>query len=470
VLHSASHLLDNAVSLRFLRWACARASLALLAMVMASSGLFAQNYSWDARNVGMGGVTSIGEGNLAAELVPPERRYTSIVVPLGLVQVLSNLEVFDPNDAGFDVLRAIDYVGSPFHYSFNRSEKSGNVDFLKNIIDSGFDQDLNTYRGFAPPEHLVAGGLLAPNWGYTFKVHRGTNESFQGIYLGAGPYISLQTDLRFDPRLVAILDSPVAVTVPANTTFFANNSAAQQAAIAVTSGYRAKIAFQSGTSARDGVYLLVNVNYLIGLRQDAADLNLNIATDASGLVTVTPLQTPLTIDHLSSGSGRGFSTDWGMIVVRNGWEAGVGVNGVANRIDWKDHRSKRFSLTNLTTGVDLVETSLPVPAGTLRRELPEQYVANLGYHAGPWTVRGDWSYELQKLGARAGGEYRAGPVAFRGGVRYGLKEWNPTGGIGLNLTRRFGIDVGLFGNSTNMEQRRNLAIAVSLRIESRTDN
>src|SRR3990172_7891343 len=111
MLHSASRLLDSASCLRILRWACARASFALLAMLFVSCGLFAQNYSWDARNVGMGGVTSIGEGNLAAELVPPERSYTSIVVPLGLFQVLSNLEVFDPDDPDFDVLRAIDYVG-----------------------------------------------------------------------------------------------------------------------------------------------------------------------------------------------------------------------------------------------------------------------------------------------------------------------------------------------------------------------
>ena len=470
MLHSASRLLDSASCLRILRWACARASFALLAMLFVSCGLFAQNYSWDARNVGMGGVTSIGEGNLAAELVPPERSYTSIVVPLGLFQVLSNLEVFDPDDTGFDVLRAIDYVGSPFHYSFNRSKKSGNVDFLKNIIDSGFSTDLKDYQGFRPPEHLVAGGLLAPNWGYTFKVHRGTNESFQGIYVGAGPYISLQTDLRFDPRLVDILDSSLNVAVPANTTFFATNSAAQQAAIAVTSGYRAKFGFNSSTSVRDGVYVLFNFNYLIGWRQNVADLNLFIATDAAGLVTINPLQDPLTIDLLSSRSGRGFSTDFGFIVVRKGWEVGLGVNGVANRIDWKDHSNKRFSLTSLTTSVDFVETGLPVPTGTLRRELQEQYVANLGYHAGPWTVRGDWSYDLQKLGARAGAEYRAGPVALRGGARYGVKQWNPTGGIGLNLTRRFGIDVGLFGNSTNMEQRRNLAIAVSLRIEHPAGN
>ena len=461
----ASPTRNHAAYIHNFTTAGARMCLVLVAMVLATGGVFAQNYSWDAREVGMGGVTAIGQGNLAAQLVPPERSYTSILIPLGLVQVFSNLEVFDPSDPGFDALRAIDYVGNPFHYSFNRSQRDGDVDFLKNIIDSGFDRDLNSYRGFAPPEHLVAGGLLAPSWGYTFKFQRGANQSFQGLYLGAGPHISLQTDLRFDPQLVSILASPVDVTVPANATFLSSNNTVQQTAIAVTAGYRAKLAFDPGASPRDGLYLLMNFNYLIGLRQDAADLSLQIATDAAGLVTLSPLQVPLAIDHFTSGSGKGFSTDVGVVVVRNGWEAGVGVNGIAHRIDWTDHRHKLFSLTNLTTGVDFVETSLAAPSGTVRRELPEQYVANLGYHTGPITLRSDWSYELQKLGARAGGEYRAGPLALRGGVRYGLKEWNPTGGIGVNLTRRFGIDVGLFGNSTNLEQRRNVSVAVSLRIE-----
>jgi hypothetical protein len=414
----------------------------------------------------MGGVTGVGEGNLAADLVPPERRYTSIVVPLGLLQVLPNLDVFDPDDPNFDVLRAVDYVGNPFHYSFNRNEREGDVDFLKNIIDSGFSQDLNDYRGFAPPEHLVAGGLMAPSWGYTFKFYRGANQSFQGIYVGAGPYISLQTDLRFDPDLIAILDSPSPVAVTPNTSFFATNSTAQQAAVAITGGYRAKVPFQSATSMRDGVYVSFNFNYLIGLRHDAADFNLQIDTDSAGLVTLTPSQLPLIIDHQRSGSGRGISTDVGMIVVRSGWEVGAGINGLGNRMDWRDIRRKRFSLTSLTTGVGFVESALPAPSGELRIELPEQYVANLGYSTGPWTLRSDWTYDLQKLGARAGGEYRAGPVAFRGGVRYGTQTWNPTGGIGFNLTRRFGIDVGVFGNTVNMEQRRSASVAVSLRLES----
>ena len=430
-------------------------------------GIRAQNYSWDARGVGMGGVTGLADANLAADLVAQERNYRSIVIPLGLMQVLSHLQVFDPNDPEFDVLRSVDYIGNPFHYSFNR-EKAGSPDLLTDIVDAELNRDLGVYRVFTPPEHLVAGGVLAPNWGYTFKFRRGVSHSFQGIYVGAGPYVSLQNEEHIDPRLIGIWQS-VSMPVPANTTFYALNNASAQTAVAVTGGYRAKVGFSSSASDRDGVYVSANFNYLIGLHQDVADLNLQIETDSAGLVTLTPSQAPFVVQYLSSTSGKGFSVDLGMIVVRNGWEVGIGANHVGNRIDWTRHHRKDFTLTTLTSGADFVETSLPAPTGTIRKELPVEYVSNLGYSKGRWTMRTDWGYGLQKLSAHAGGEVRLGPLALRGGGRYGLKQLNPTGGIGLNVTRRFGIDVGVFGNSTNIEQHRNVAMAVSLRFERPTD-
>ena len=69
-----------------------RLCLLLTAAVVASAGLHAQNYSWDARSVGMGGATGLGDGNLATSLVPAERSYTSIVVPLGFTQLFSHLD------------------------------------------------------------------------------------------------------------------------------------------------------------------------------------------------------------------------------------------------------------------------------------------------------------------------------------------------------------------------------------------
>jgi len=61
------------------------------------------------------------------------------------------------------------------------------------------------------------------------------------------------------------------------------------------------------------------------------------------------------------------------------------------------------------------------------------------------------------------GEQRFGRFQVRGGARYIKERWEPTGGAGFNFTNRFGIDCGLFSTSANLERRRHLAIAFSLR-------
>jgi hypothetical protein len=68
--------------------------LTLFALLTFSSRAFAQSWSFDARTIGMGGV---GSGNLATKMIDSERNYTSIVIPIGLFQVLSDTAVFDPN-------------------------------------------------------------------------------------------------------------------------------------------------------------------------------------------------------------------------------------------------------------------------------------------------------------------------------------------------------------------------------------
>ncbi len=339
------------------------------------------------------------------------------------------------------------------------------MDFIKNIIDSGFNQDLNVYRGFAPPEHLLAEGLIAPSWGYTFKFLRGPQQSFHGVYVGAGPYFSLKTDLRWDENLVRILGNSQPVAVPPNTTFRVSNSTAQQAAVAITGGYRAKFTIPSSFSFRDGVYLGMNFNYLHGLRHDAGDLNLRIETDNAGLLTVTPSQVPFFLtDYRSATSGKGFSVDAGVALVQGGWEFGVGVNGIANRIEWDAARRKQFTLTGLSTGVDFTETALP--SSKIESKLPTRYVANLGRHHERWSTLIDYAYGFEKSSLHGGGEYRLGSVAIRGGAKLSRSDWNPTGGLGLNFTRRLGIDVAVFGTNANLETKREFSVAMSLRILS----
>ena len=51
----------------------------------------------------------------------------------------------------------------------------------------------------------------------------------------------------------------------------------------------------------------------------------------------------------------------------------------------------------------------------------------------------------------------------RGGAGYSRELWNPSVGVGLNMSDRVALDVAVYGNSANVERKRNPAIAVSLR-------
>jgi len=63
-----------------------------------------------------------------------------------------------------------------------------------------------------------------------------------------------------------------------------------------------------------------------------------------------------------------------------------------------------------------------------------------------------------------GYEQRFGRLEARGGARYTFGMWNPTGGAGVDLSRKVSFDVAAFGTSTNIERKRQLAIAASFRI------
>ena len=110
--------------------------IVMAAAVFLPSAVVAQNYSWDARRIGMGGNAIAGSGNLAFTEIaaaPDDSHYRAFVIPLGLVQVLSHLDTFDVNKPNFDAIRAIDYIGNPFHITFDRSQDPGVEDIVRDI-------------------------------------------------------------------------------------------------------------------------------------------------------------------------------------------------------------------------------------------------------------------------------------------------------------------------------------------------
>ena len=442
-----------------------RVLLALVFCLSSVAPALAQNWSFDARSIALGSVS--GKDNLASRMVDEQRRYRSIVIPLGLFQVLRDFDQFKPESDNFDLVRVIEYSASPLHYQFGRDQESANArNLFTDIRRATVSRDLSDYRGYKLANQPVAEGLASPTWGGTIRFSGEKGGPFQGIYVGAGPYLSMRTLATIDQRVVDILASDTALRY-SNTNYPIGSNVEGQVAMAITGGYRGRFAVAGGSSERDGVYVATDFNYLHGFRYEKANVALRLDTDAAGMLTINPfLPSPLSIVRTSADAGHGYAIDAGVAAVINGFEVGFGVNGIGNRIDWENVEQTSYALGNLYLGGDFVETG-PFPANDLRVELPKDYHVNAGYHADLWSVMSEYAHGFQGNSVRGGAEYRAGVIELRGGGVYSRELWNPTGGVGLNFSPRVGLDVAMFTTAANAARERRPAVAVSLRINAR---
>jgi len=435
--------------------------ITFVALTVPSRVAFGQNWSFDARTIGMGGVGSTG--NLADSMIDKQRRYTSIVLPFGLFQVLGDLDIYDPNSPKFDPIRAIEYSASPMHYVIGRDrDTSAEALFVSDLRNAVFSRDLSRYRGFVPANDILAEGLASPTWGGTIKVHRSSDGGYHGIFIGAGPYLSLHDQATFDPQLTDVLSTGVNVR---NAVMPITNADQGQVAIAITGGYRGRFALPgaislNSSSRRDGIYVATNFNYLRGFVYENDTMRINLATDATGLLS--PASNVLVV-HQDASSGTGYAIDLGVGVVVDRWEVGFGANGIANRIDWTGVTQKTLALGNLQSGNGTFAQSTTVPAGDARVVLPVDYRGNITYNADDWSATAEIGHGFGGSSFHGGYEHRVGPFAARGGARYTFGMWNPTGGVGIDLSRKVALDVAIFGTTTNIERTRQAAIAASFR-------
>ena len=443
----------------------------IAAFVLAAlpQGSGAQSLGSDARLIGLG--SAGGSDNIASKLVEDQQPYRAIPIPLGIFQLINNRKFFNPSDPEFDPVRAIEYAANPMHTSFGRnSDTAGNL-FVNSLVNGQISRDLNAYRGFTPSSQITAAGLMAPSWGKTLNVVRDdTTGTTHGVFVGAGPYIALGTNLNFDQNLISIFSSSTDVYMP-DTNFQIDDTTTGMAALAITGGYRGKfpllgslMGLSSGAS-RDGIHVAANYHYLHGIHYDTADLQLQFDTDSQGLVTLAPTTTPVIVNRTMSDKGRGFAIDLGTAVVVGPWNFGVGIDGIGNRINWNELGSREYTLQSVTNGGSFVTTEVPSPTTERRVSLPRRYTGHGGYRTDRWSAMMEMSRGLdQKTSFGGGAEYTFGPIVLRGGTRYSRDLWHGATGVGLNITKGIGIDAAAFQTSANIEQDRKMSFALSLRL------
>jgi hypothetical protein len=433
----------------------------LFACSLVAGQASAQNWSFDARKIGLG--SPGGDENLATQMIDEARNYGSVVLPFGLFQVMRDFDKLKPANDQFDLIRTMEYAASPIHYTFGRDTTDSGSRFVEDIRNAALHRDLNYYRGFVPANQPPAEGLAAPNWGRTIKIARGPGGAFQGVYVGAGPYLSMRSAFAVDPQLITILSSPSDVYLP-NTQMVLTNANRGQMAMAITGGYRGRFALPNAVSDRDGIYLAANYNFLRGFRYEDVSLGMRLDTDRTGLLTINPsLPSPLEVTRNSATSGTGRAVDVGAGLVIARWDFGFGVNGIGNRINWKDVEQTTYSLNNPFLGDSTFGESVAVPVAEARVELPVNYRGNVGYNADAWSAIAEVGKGFGGNSFHGGYEYRLGTIELRGGAGYTREVWNPAGGVGFNMNRRLALDVAVYGNAANVERKRHAAIAASLR-------
>jgi hypothetical protein len=276
----------------------------------------------------------------------------------------------------------------------------------------------------------------------------------------------MHTAATIDPGLTSLLASSVPVTVP-NAQFPISSTSLGQVAIAVSGGYRGRFGWPAGAgsgSDRNGLYVAANYDYLRGFRYEDIGLKIQLDTDSAGLITLAPATSPVVINRRSATSGQGFALDLGLGAVINGWEVGFGANGIANRITWNNMEQTTYSLNSLLSGNGTFMSTQPATVSDTRVELPVDYRGSVAYYTDRWSVRAEGGQGFGGGSFHGGLEQRFNRFALRGGARYTLKQWNPTGGIGFDFSRRVSLDVAAFGTSANIELKHQVALTASIRL------
>jgi hypothetical protein len=437
--------------------------LAVLALLGRSDVALSQHWIFDAREIGLGAVSR--EENVSANMIGTEGHDISVVLPFGFFQIFRDPAIYDPDSKGFDPVRAVEYASAPFHYVVGR-QKSDSVGamFVSDIRNAVLNRDLGRYRGFTPVSGRLA-EAVASSIGYTFRRENTDRRPSHGVYIGAGPYLSVKTSGAIDPRLSSVLNDHGDAR---NAEFAIVDTDEAQVAFALTAGYRVRFPWPAGVargSSRDGLYVGANYNYIGGLLYENDDVNVQLNTDSAGLLVDS---SNIVVQHAHAKEGTGFALDLGVSAVFDRWELGVGANGVLNRIAWTGLDVTTYTLASLTSGnSNFIQTTTTV--GVDRRvALPIEYRASVRHTARDWTAMMGVESGLSGVGFHAGFERRLERFALRGGGHYRFGAWNPSGGVGVALSRRLSADVAVFGTNANVERRRQTGIAASLRINRST--
>ncbi len=436
-----------------MKWRMAFTALAALLPVVAGP---AAGQVLDARRMAMGGVMLSGGGpgsegaNAAYRAVPaPAGDALRIPLPIGLVPVLQDPPVWDPDDPDFNGYELANLLYNlPWNLALRKPDVPAG-DVVVSISKTSLAVDLGDVKDLFPDGHSQAGAVATPPL-LTFGYRR--------AFVSLNPLIHYENDLSFNDALHGALAHGEAF-VPA-TRYEAFDQAVGQAAAGVSFGYAAPVATRGDPRGKGyGLYLGARAKILRGLVYGDADNTVSFTTRDT-LFGTDPIDVGYharTRDASPADGGMGRGFDLGAVAVLSGIEVGLGVNDIATRIDWR----VRETLVVSDSAGDYTRTTLAEDV-RYTSEVPVTVVGSVATRLGGVAVAADVVRGAVATTAHAGAEVWLGRIALRAGAEYDANELvQGAGGVGLRFGR-IGLDAAVATHSRDITRTRGVDLGIGL--------
>lgn len=443
-------------------------SLLLLALLGIAVPSRAQILSFDARRVGMGGLSLDRNGDLptfnpAYRAVPGREGVgrqpkATIPIPLGLIAFFRDHPpgqwdtdpLFHPDSAAFNPIELANLFLHPPLFLEVKPLPTPTNDVEFTIGKNELIIDLGKAQVLIPSDDFGFGGssrLLDLGFGY---------KGFRAGIVGW-----MHHDIRFalDDSLRAVLkdERPVQPSAPYGIV----PDWTAQAGIAPFVAYAGRLVGDSSWA----LYVGASVRNYMGAAYGRAEGSIGFLTPNpifGGAGPVEQINGTATYSKFGNRYGRGWGGDVGIVYTSGAVEFGFGINDIGATLTWPDTR--RDSVYWDATGDSVISVILANHVES-ETELPTSYIGNvaLAMNTGT-TVGANILYNGRRTTITVGGEQRVGLVALRGGVGRDQRKKLQLGfGAGLVLGS-ISLDVGFTTHSTALSDERGITMVTSLSI------
>jgi len=438
--------------------------------VGAAAQAVGQGLTFDARRIGMGGLTlgrsaSLVRYNPAYRAVPEAadrrgRPRVTIPIPLGIIQFLhdhphlSTDPAFHPDSAGFNPILAVNtLLNLPIYLEVKKAPTPTN-DVLFRIGKNELRVNLGAAAQLVPEDQFGFGGssrVLDPGL------------AIKGVRVSVLGWLHYDLGMQLGDTLLAFLRD----SVPAkdSTGYSVLGSGIAEGGFAPTISYAGRIAGDSST----GLYLGGALHYYLGVGYFRTD---GTGGDSIGNpIFARPLnpvaQTLTRYSKAGNSLGHGVGGDVGLALVTGPIEIGVGVNDIGATITWPNTRTDTAFYKDSTVagngpavgysrpGLNHIETTT---------KLPVSYIANLAYTVGNTTLGADVLNTGRGSIVHVGGEQRVGVIVLRGGVARDQRKRLEFGWGGGLRFGGLGLDLGFWTHTNSLSNQRGITMATSLSI------